>query len=64
MKRNALIRELKKEARKKGLSFDLDKSAGKGSHYLLRVGGKRATIQSGELSLTHIRTIRKQLGLT
>ena len=63
MKREQLLRALRKEAKGKGLAFRIDKAAGKGSHYRAHVGDRFATIQSGELTPLMVRTIRKQLGL-
>ena len=63
MKREALIRELRKLARQQGKDFEVFTDRGKGSHYRVRFGDRITTIQSGELSLLHVRTIRKQLGI-
>jgi hypothetical protein len=63
MKREALIRELRKLARKQGLQFDVFINRGKGSHYRVRLGDRMTTIQSGELSALHVRTIMRQLGI-
>jgi hypothetical protein len=63
MKREALIRELRKLARKQGLQFEVLTDRGKGSHYRVRLGDHMTTIQSGELSALHVRTIRRQLGV-
>ena len=61
MKRDALIRDLRRLARKRSLPFDVDAGAGKGSHYRVRIGGAVTTIQSGELSPFHVERICKQL---
>jgi hypothetical protein len=63
VKREQFIRELRHEAKRRGLAFRLDKSAGKGSHYRLHVGDHFTTIQSGELTPLMMRTIRRQLRL-
>jgi hypothetical protein len=63
MKREALIRELRKFARKQGLQFEVLIDRGKGSHYRVRLGDHMTTIQSGELSALHVRTIRRQLSI-
>ena len=63
MKREALIRELRKTARKQGLDFEIITKQGKGSHYIVRLGGKMSTIQSGEISPKMAKIIKKQLGL-
>ena len=61
MKRDALIRALRKFARKQGLTLEVDKGSGKGSHYRARLGEAVTTIQSGELSPFHVDRICKQL---
>ncbi len=63
MKREQLLRALRKEAKTKGLTFRIDRAAGKGSHYRVHIGNRFATVQSGELTPLMVRTIRKQLGL-
>lgn len=63
MNREALIRELRKLARMQGKVFEVFTERGKGSHYRVRFGDRITTIQSGELSALHVRTIRKQLGI-
>ncbi|EHK56928.1 hypothetical protein [Allomesorhizobium alhagi] len=63
MKREALIRELRKLAREQGKSFEVQKNSGKGSHYLVRFGGKRTIIKSGELRPGYVKLIRQQLGV-
>jgi len=59
--REALLRALRKEARKRGLTFTVDKKKGKGSHYLVTVGDRRATVPRKVKHLEKI--IRRQLGL-
>lgn len=61
MKRDALIRSLRRYAKKQGLPFDVDTGAGKGSHYRVRLGEAVTTIQSGDLSPLHVERICKQL---
>jgi len=63
MKREALIRELKKYARKNSLRLTVVKTKGKGSHYRVYLGEKATTIQSGELKPLLVKTIKKQLGV-
>ena len=63
MKREQFLRLLRAEAKQLGLEFQLDKSAGKGSHYRVRVGRFLSTVQSGDLTPLHVRKIRKDLGL-
>lgn len=63
MKREALIRELRKLAKARNLAFQVNRGAGKGSHYRVYVGDRISTVQSGELSPFHVRRIKQQLGL-
>ncbi len=63
MKREALIRELKKTARKQDVTFHVDTKKGKGSHYIVQFGKVFTTVQSGELTPFHVTRIKKQLGL-
>jgi len=63
MKREALIRELTKYARKNALEIVIIKTKGKGSHYRVYLGDKATTIQSGELTKFHVKRIKKQLGI-
>lgn len=61
MRRDALIRALRKYARKQGLTLEVDEGSGKGSHYRARLDGAVTTIQSGELTPLHVERICKQL---
>ncbi|MBA9083516.1 MULTISPECIES: hypothetical protein [Bartonella] len=64
MKREALLRELRKEARKRDIhhySEALD--TGKGSHCLVTFGDKTTVIKSGELTPLYVKIIKKQLGV-
>ena len=61
MKREQLIQRLRKYARARQLTWELDKSGGKGSHYRLKLGGTVTTIQSGELTPFHIKRLLDQL---
>lgn len=63
MKRDELIRALRRYARKRDVPFDLDKARGKGAHYRLRMGERVTTVQGGELSPFHIERICKQLAI-
>ncbi len=63
MKREALLRELRVLARKRGMAFAVFTDRGKGSHYRVRFGDRITTVQSGELPDLRVRTIKKQLGL-
>ena len=61
MRRDALIRALRKYARRQGLTLEVDEGSGKGSHYRARLGAEVTTIQSGELDPFHVNRICKQL---
>ncbi|WP_330169505.1 hypothetical protein [Bartonella grahamii] len=63
MKREALLRELCKEARKRGIHYSEAPDAGKGSHYLVTFGDKTTVIKSGELTPLYMKIIKKQLGV-
>jgi hypothetical protein len=63
VKRDALVRSLRRYAAKKNLAFEVDKAGGKGSHYRLRLGNAVTTVQSGELSPLLVNRICKQLGV-
>ena len=63
MNREALIRRLRKYARKSGLAFEVDRKKGKGAHYIVTVGDKWTTVQSGELNPNKTERICKQLGI-
>lgn len=63
MKRDDLVRALRRYARKNDLAFDLDKARGKGAHYRVRLGKHVTTIQGGELSPFHVKRICDRLGL-
>jgi len=63
MKRDALIRELRKIARGRGVVFEVFTDKGKGSHYRVTFGDRMTTIQSGELNPFHVRRIKEQLGV-
>ena len=63
MTREALIRELRKWARKKRVHFAVIPDKGKGSHYRVEVGDKFTTIKSGELKPAYVALIKRQLGV-
>lgn len=63
MKGEALLRELRKLAKRQGKDFEVFTDRGKSCHYRVRFGDRITTIQSGELSALHVRTIGKQLGI-
>jgi hypothetical protein len=47
MKREALIRELREIAKRRGMIFEVSENRGKGSHYRVRLGDRFTTIKSG-----------------
>ncbi|AQX30807.1 MULTISPECIES: hypothetical protein [Bartonella] len=63
MKREALLRELRKEARKRDIHYSEALDAGKGSHCLVTFGDKTTVIKSGELTPLYVKIIKKQLGV-
>lgn len=63
MKREDLIRDLRRYARKNKITFDLLVKKGKGSHYTVLVGDKQTTLQSGEYTPLMVRRILSQLGI-
>ncbi|WP_039761463.1 hypothetical protein [Bartonella queenslandensis] len=58
MEREALLRELRKEARKRGIHYSKAPDAGKGSHYLVTLGNKTTVIKSGELTSLYVKIIK------
>ncbi|MEF2553802.1 hypothetical protein VQ042_21065 [Aurantimonas sp. A2-1-M11] len=63
MNREQFIRELRREAMKRGLAFRIVETRGKGSHYRVHLGERFTTVQSGELTPLMVRTLRRQLGM-
>ncbi len=63
MKREQLLRDLRKLAKETGKQFDVYEDRGKGSHYRVTFGDRFTTIKSGELTPGYVRLIRKQLGV-
>jgi hypothetical protein len=63
MKREQFIRELRKEAKAKGLALTVDMGRGKGGHCVAWCNGRFTTIKSGEITPLMAGIIRKQLGL-
>lgn len=63
VKRDQLIRQLRKEAKQAGGELVVDEARGKGGHFVLRFKGKFSVIQSGEITPKMERTIRQLLGL-
>ena len=62
MNREKLIKEIKKEAKAKNLKFQIDKKAGKGSHYIVKVGNKTTTIPKTLYPII-VKAIKQQLRL-
>jgi hypothetical protein len=62
MNRDQLLRELRHYARKHDLVFELYKSKGKGSHYILTLGDKTTTVQS-DINEQRAKRIKTQLGI-
>ncbi len=62
-KRDRFIAEVRDEAKKRGLSFRVEKGRGKGGHALVWVGGRFTTLPSREIDPKTARKIRKALGL-
>jgi predicted RNA binding protein YcfA (HicA-like mRNA interferase family) len=60
MNRAQLIRALRALAKEKGVSFEVDRQTGKGSHYRVEFDGRKSTIQD-KLNPGRIRRILKQL---
>lgn len=63
MKREQLLRELRKLARKNDVSFEVYEDHGKGSHYRVKYDGRSTTVKSGELKPGYVQLIKKQLGI-
>jgi hypothetical protein len=63
LKREQLIRQLRKDARAAGGELVVDEARGKGGHYVVRYEGRFTIIQSGEITPKMEQTIRKQLRL-
>ena len=62
-KRDRFIAEVRDEAKKRGLSFRVEKGRGKGGHALVWVGDRFTTLPSREIDPKTARKIRKALGL-
>ncbi|TWD54505.1 hypothetical protein FB480_103417 [Agrobacterium vitis] len=63
MKREQLLRELRKIAKSNGWEFEVFEDNGKGSHYRVTLNGKSTTIKSGEMTPLYVGLIKKQLGI-
>jgi len=63
LKREQLLRELRKLANEMNVEFTVTEDKGKGSHYRVKFNGKQTTIKSGELTPLYVQIIKKQLGI-
>lgn len=63
MTREALIRELRKWARKNGVHFEVIEDRGKGAHCRVELGSRNTIIKSGELRPGYVALIKRQLGV-
>lgn len=63
MKREQLLRELRKIARDRDWKLEIFENKGKGSHYRVTLNGKMTTIKSGELTPKYVRIVKGQLGI-
>ena len=60
MNREQLIRALRALAKERGVSFEVDRQAGRGSHYRIDFDGRKSSVQD-KLNPGRIRRILKQL---
>jgi hypothetical protein len=64
VKRDDLVRELRRIAKAKGLPpLEVTENRGKGSHIRVKLGNRRTIIKSGELTPLYVRLVKKQLGV-
>ncbi|WP_457298250.1 hypothetical protein [Phyllobacterium sp. P5_D12] len=61
MKRDQLLRELRKIAREQGKTFEIFVDKGKGSHMRVKLGEKTTIIQDGEMNPGYVKLIQRQL---
>ena len=61
--RDRFVAELRKEAKRLGLDFRIDKRRGKGGHAVVFVGDRFTTLPSREIDPKTEMKIRKTLGL-
>ncbi len=64
MKRDQLLRELRKIAKEQGRTFEFFTDSGKGSHIRVKLGDKKTTIKDGEMNPGYVKLILKQLGVS
>lgn len=63
MKREQFLIELRKYAREVNAELEVIENRGKGSHYRIKLNGKRTILKSGDLSPQYIKLVKKQLGI-
>jgi len=63
MKREKLIKGIRRWARDSEVSFEIDEIAGKGSHIRVFVGSKSTIVKHGELPPSYVDLVLKQLGI-
>ena len=63
MKRDRFLSRLRRYGRKNDLAITVDLRKGKGSHAIVRIGGRKTTVKSGELKPGYVALLLKQLGL-
>ena len=63
MKREKLIRGIRRFAKGNDTVFDVETRRGKGSHVRVMLGESRTIIKTGELSDVYVDLILKQLGI-
>ena len=63
MKREQFLIELRRIARERNAELEVIENRGKGSHYRLKLNGKRSTLKSGDLSPLYMKLVKKQLGI-
>jgi hypothetical protein len=63
MKRDRLIKRIRRWTRENEVSFEVDEIAGKGSHIRVFVGNKSTIVKHGELPPVYVDLVLKQLGI-
>ncbi len=63
MKREQLLKDLRKLARKHGHDLTIVTNRGKGSHIRVTYDGRTTTIKDGELTPGYVRLVKRQLGI-
>jgi hypothetical protein len=62
MNRSKLLREIREYGKKNGIEIEVDTRQGKGSHYIVRLGDKKTTVQA-DINEPRAQRVRKQLGM-